>query len=262
MPAQKGYFVWCELTTTDVASAVDFYRSVVGWDAQDPGLPGIQYMVLNTGGVGVGGIMQLPEAACAAGARPGWMGYIGVDDVDAVVAQVSAAGGSIHRPADDIPGVGRFAIAADPQGALFCLFKPFGGEPPPPAANTPGRFGWHELHTADLEAGFTFYADLFGWTKKDAVDMGPMGIYQTFATGGPSGDNAVGGMMKKTDEFPASAWIYYANVADTAAAAARVKQAGGQVINGPHQVPGGNWIAHCLDPQGAMFAVVGPTATG
>jgi uncharacterized protein len=65
-------------------------------------------------------------------------------------------------------------------------------------------------------------------------------------------------MMIKTPETPAPFWLYYFNVSAVEAAMARVNDAGGQVIHGPMQVPGGNWIAHCLDPQGAIFALVGP----
>ena len=106
----------------------------------------------------------------------------------------------------------------------------------------------------DRESAFAFYSGLFGWTKAEALDIGAMGIYQIFATGG----TPVGGMMTKTEAVPAPVWLYYFNVEDIEAAAARVKDEGGQVVRGPHPVPGGSWIVHCLDPQGAMFALVGP----
>jgi uncharacterized protein len=68
--------------------------------------------------------MALPQTACAEGARPGWIGYVTVDDVDASASQAKKDGGNIHRAPDDIPGVGRFAIISDPQGATLALFKP------------------------------------------------------------------------------------------------------------------------------------------
>jgi predicted enzyme related to lactoylglutathione lyase len=202
----------------------------------------------------VAGLMRIPEAARAAGARPAWTGYIGVDDVDAYAARVKAAGGTIHHPCEDIPGVGRFAVVGDPQGAVFILFKGSTDEPPAPLApDAPGRVSWHELHAGDLDSAFAFYAGLFGWTKAEAVDMGPMGVYQTFATGGAP----VGGMMTRTPQTPMPFWLYYFNVEAVDAAIARVNAGGGRVVNGPHQVPGGSWIAQCFDPQGAMFAIVG-----
>jgi predicted enzyme related to lactoylglutathione lyase len=144
---------------------------------------------------------------------------------------------------------------ADPQGAMFVLFQPANPDsaPTPPTPGTPGHVGWHELHAAEWQPAFTFYSARFGWTDDGAVDMGPMGTYQLFAIDGRQS----GGMMTKMDAFPAPVWIYYFTVAGIEAAAMRVKAAGGQVLNGPHQVPGGSWIAQCLDPQGAMFAIVG-----
>jgi predicted enzyme related to lactoylglutathione lyase len=118
----------------------------------------------------------------------------------------------------------------------------------------PGHTGWRELHAGDRERAFGFYSGLFGWTKAEALDMGPMGIYQLFATGGVP----VGGMMTKTQAFPAPAWLYYFNVDDIEAAVVRVKDKGGQLLMGPHEVPGGAWIVQGRDPQGAMFALVGP----
>ena len=255
MPAHQARFVWYDVMTTDTKAAEAFYRDVIGWDIKDAGMPDGSYAILSVGATMVGGLMPIPADAKAMGARPGWMGYIGVGDVDGYAARVKAAGGTIHRAPADIPGVGRFAVVADPQGAAFILFKGMGGQEPAAAApGTPGHIGWHELHTGDREAAFAFYAGLFGWTKTEAMDMGPAGVYQMFAAGGPT----IGGMMTRTPEMPAPCWLYYINVAGIDAAVARVNKGGGKVLNGPHQVPGDVWIAQCLDPQGAMFAMVGP----
>jgi uncharacterized protein len=114
--------------------------------------------------------------------------------------------------------------------------------------------GWHELHARDGAKAWAFYSGLFGWTKAEALDMGPMGVYQTFGTGGTTG----GGMMTKMPDAPAPFWLYYFNVAAIDAAMARVMKGGGKVLMGPHQVPTGQWILQCTDPQGAMFALVAP----
>jgi hypothetical protein len=121
------------------------------------------------------------------------------------------------------------------------------------APGTPGHIGWHELMAGDREGAFKFYSGLFGWTKAEAVES-PAGLYQTFATGGAP----VGGMMTKMPDMPWSFWLYYFNVASLDAAVARVTKGSGKILNGPMQVPGGGWIAQCMDPQGAMFAMVGP----
>jgi predicted enzyme related to lactoylglutathione lyase len=255
MPNSRNNFVWYDLMTTDTPAAEAFYSSVVGWRAQDAGMPDRSYTILHAKETPIGGLMPIPKEAGAAGARPIWNGYVAVDDVDALAKRVTQAGGTVHRGPEDIPGVGRFAVVADPHGASFMLFKgATDAQPQPPAPGTPGHIGWHELHAGNGEKAFAFYSGLFGWSKADAMDMGPMGVYQIFAT-----DSApVGGMMTKTEAFPAAMWLYYFNVDDIEAAATRVKDHRGKVLNGPMEVPGGSWIIQCSDPQGAMFALVGP----
>lgn len=256
-----GNFSWYELMTSDPTAAEAFYTGVVGWSAQDAGMSDRSYTILSAGETPVGGMMAIPDRAKSMGARPGWIGYIAADDVDADVERVKQAGGAVHHGPEDIPGVGRFAVVGDPQGAAFTLFK--GMQPPPPSPEDhfrPGFAGWHELQAVDREAAFAFYAKMFGWAKDRAHEMGgPVGVYQTFATtaGGP----AIGGMMTKMAQVPVPFWLYYFIVDDIDAAAERVKRHGGQVINGPHEVPGGAWIVQSIDPQGAMFALVGPRKT-
>jgi len=254
--AGSGKFVWYELMTTDTKSAESFYRKVIGWNGKDAGMPGQSYTLLGPGETHVAGLMPIPQDAAAAGARPGWIGYIGVDDVDAYAKRVNDKGGTIHRKPADIPDVGRFAIVSDAQSVMFALFKGAGTPPPAVPPGTPGHAGWHELHALDGEKAFAFYSEMFGWTKADAMPMGEMGVYQLFAVDGVP----VGGMMTKMPQSPQPFWVYYFNVPEIQAAEARVKAGGGQVINGPMQVPGGSWIVQCLDPQGAMFALVAPPA--
>jgi uncharacterized protein len=254
MTKNHGKFVWYDVMTSDGKAAQTFYESVIGWSARDSGMADRPYTVFSAGPAMVAGLMPIPEESRARGARPCWTGYIGVDDVDTGVARVTAASGAVHRAPEDIPGIGRFAVVADPHGAVFILFKGTSDEGPAPAApGTPGHVGWHELQAGNVDAAFAFYADLFGWTKADAMDMGPMGVYQMFAAGGTT----VGGMMNKVPEAPGPFWLYYFNVEAVDSAIGRVKAGGGQVIHGPTQVPGGSWIVQGIDPQGAIFALVG-----
>ncbi|HLJ72150.1 MAG TPA: VOC family protein [Roseiarcus sp.] len=257
MSDNHGKFVWYELMTTDMAAAEPFYRSVVGWSARREDTPATPYTIFSAGAAGIGGLMPLPKSARDMGVPPHWTGYISVDDVDVYARKVAEAGGAILVPPADIPNVGRFAVAADPDGVDFNLFKPRDGAAPPAVApGTVGHAGWRELYAGNLDAAFAFYSKLFGWTKGEAFDMGAMGVYQLFATGA----EPVGGMMTRPPTMPRPAWTYYFNVAGINDAAGRVKAGGGQVVNGPMQVPGGSWIVQCLDPQGAMFALVSPQA--
>lgn len=251
-----GKFMWYELMTSDTRGAETFYGGVVGWTVQDVGHG--RYSTFNTSKGGVAGLREIPEAQRAAGVKPGWVGYVSVDDVDAYARRFEAKGGRIHRPPEDIPGSGRFSLVGDPQGAALVLFKARpredGGAPPDMPA--PGYVGWRELVTTDGPSAFAFYADMFGWEKSTGHDMGPMGVYQLFAYDGADR----GGVMTRPDHVPASFWGYYFRVDGIAAAAERIKAGGGAVVNGPHQVPGGDWIVQATDPQGAAFALTSPTA--
>ncbi len=248
----NSFFLY-DVMTTDPKAAETFYRAVVGWDTQDAGAGG--YTLFTVGGRGVAGLMAIPEDARQAGVPPCWMGYIQVEDVDDMAARITREGGKLHKGPVDVPGIIRFAVVSDPQCAGFLIAKPMSAETPPPlAADTPGTIGWHELYAAEGKSAFSFYEKLFGWTRAEAHDMGPMGVYQLFAAGGIP----IGGIMTKPPQVPAPHWGYYINVAAIDAAAARITTAGGTIINGPMQVPGGQWIVQAIDPQGAWFNLVAP----
>jgi predicted enzyme related to lactoylglutathione lyase len=253
MTAAKSSFVWYELMTTDVAAAKTFYGKVVGWNTQDMPMPDMTYTILQMGTEGVGGMMPLPKEAAASGLKPCWVSYIYADDVDEASSQLTCLGGTVHRAPSDIPGVGRFSVVSDPQGAMFQLFKPGQpGERTPSEA--PGQIGWHELHTTDWPKAFDFYKAMFGWTKGDAIDMGGMGTYQLFTIK----DAAVGAMFNSPAAKSQPFWLYYFNVDDIDSATSRLTDAGGKVMQGPMAVPGGRWIVQATDPQGAGFALLGP----
>jgi predicted enzyme related to lactoylglutathione lyase len=255
MPNNVGKFIWYDAMTSDMKAAEAFYSSVIGWQAKDSGMSDRPYTILSAGPDMIGGLMPIPDDVREMGGGPAWTGYVFVDDVDAGSERVKAAGGGVLRPPADIPGIGRFSVVADPHGAVFILFHSVGaGEGGSLDSDAPGHVGWRELHAGDGEAAFAFYSGLFGWTKDLAHDMGPMGVYQTFTIGGGQS----GGMMTKMPQTPAPFWLYYFNVEAIDAAKARAEAGGGTVINGPMQVPGGRWIVQCLDPQGAMFAMVAP----
>src|SRR5208337_2333441 len=239
-----GQFFWYDLMSTDTAAAGKFYGAVVGWSTQDSGTPGPEYTLFTVAGRRVAGLMPIPDDAREAGVRPSWMGYVGVDDLVRAVARLEQAGGKLHRGPTEVTAVIRFAVVSDPQGAGFLIAQPLVKAPPEPPLGTPGTVGWRELYADDWKSAFAFYESMFGWTKTEAMDMGPMGTYQMFATGGAT----VGGMMNKTPQLQSPCWGYYINVAGIDAAAGRVVAGGGAVVNGPQQVPGGQWIIQCVDP--------------
>jgi hypothetical protein len=253
--SDKGKFVWYELMTSDKKAAEAFYGALMGWTTADSGQPNVDYSIISTGGSRIGGMMTLPEDARQAGARPGWLGYIGVQNADDCVKAAEAKGGRVCHAPQDIPGYGRFAVLADPQGAIFCIIAPSaeyaGSSSDVYRRGVPGFGGWHELLTDNPNAAFDFYSGLFGWEKDQAFDMGDMGVYQLFSIDGVQ----TGGIMKRPAQLPVSFWNYYFNVDSVGDAATRIAKGGGQIVMGPHQVPDGSWIVQGFDPQGAMLSL-------
>jgi predicted enzyme related to lactoylglutathione lyase len=257
--SDQGEFIWYELMTTDAEGAKDFYDAVVGWNiAGESQFPNGYRMIGRSDGGFAGGLLPINEEMQQHGARPGWLGYIYVDDVDATSDAILRAGGSSLLPPTDIPNVGRIAMVADPQGAPFYIMKPI------PPANDPNaksdafsataqqRVGWNELQTSDVEAARRFYGDQFGWVTDDFMDMGEMGKYRFIDRAG----QRLGALFDPGHGQPPH-FRFYVRVPSISAAKDVAEQKGGTIHMGPHQVPTGDWIIVGSDPQGAEFALVG-----
>lgn len=243
----RGRFVWYDLMTSDPKGAEAFYPSSVGWGTQ--AWDQLAYTMWTANGQPLGGVMQLPEEA---GAPPHWLAYISVPDVDGSGSLAQSLGGKVLKPGADIPNVGRFAILEDPHGARFALFTPANQPPEPGSDPAVGDFSWHELATTDYKQAFSFYEALFGWERSAEHDMGPMGVYFIFKRNGRD----LGGMSNIAPGAPTPpGWLHYVRVDSADAAAKRVTANGGRVLSGPMDVPGGDRVARCMDPQGASFAV-------
>jgi uncharacterized protein len=249
---QRGRFVWYELLTTDVPSAAAFYAAVIGWAVKDASSPELAYTLLTAGDAPVVGLMNLPEEGVRMGARPRWLGYVAVDDMDARIAQIRRLGGAILvAPTDS--NIGRIAVVADPQGATFALVTGLTyGQSRPDGSDQPGRVGWHELLAEDRSTVFPFYGDLLGWQIPSA-GSDPASPYEVFSSAG----QAIGGMLTKLPSVSHACWLHYFNVDDVGAAARRVDAGGGRVLQGPIELPDDCWIVRCVDPQGALFAIQG-----
>lgn len=253
MSGSHGRFVWYELMTTDLEAAKAFYGKVVGWGTREAFMPGSRYTLFTAGDVSTGGLINLPQDAKTQGAAPQWVGYVSVDDVDAAFNRVKELSGTVYVPPTDVADVSRFSVVADPQMATFVLVKwrdP--GRQLPIQSGALGHVGWHELLTTDWKRAFAFYREIFGW-QKAAADVAPTGTYLQFSASGQT----IGGMFNKPATAPVAFWLYYFNVADIGVAADRVRTAGGEILEGPTNIPGGGRVARCTDPQGAIFALIG-----
>ena len=182
-PNPKGDFIWYELITPDAEGAKAFYDAVVGWNISE-GAPefGGYRMIGRSDGGNAGGVLPLTDEMQQHGARPTWLGYVSVADVDQAVVAIEQAGGKGLMPAFDIPNVGRIAMVADPQGAPFYVMR---ATPPEPKAQSDvfsptaeQRVGWNELSTTDPVAARKFYTGQFGWGSDEFMDMGEMGEYR------------------------------------------------------------------------------------
>lgn len=250
MSEAHGRFIWYELMTADMVAARDFYATVMGWGIEDASTRDMAYALFKAGRTSVAGLLSLSEDAKTLGAKPDWLGFVGVDDVEAIAERAKELGGAIHVAPVEIAGLGRFALLADPQGATFAVLKK--NQADPGAGGAAAQVSWHELLAGDWEKAFAFYSSLFGW-KKEESDTGPMGPYQVFSVG----RQTLGGMFTKPPMVSVPFWLYYFSVDDVHAAAQRVKAAGGEIIEDPQQVASGLWIARCADPEGVIFALEG-----
>ena len=264
MTDERGAFIWYELMTDDVSAARAFYTAVVGWDIDPEGHPlptgGSYRMIRRSDGREAGGVLEMGAEMKANGAKPVWLGYVHHPDVDAAVQAFTAAGGSVHMPAMDMPDVGRMAMVADAQGATLYVMTPV---PPPgdPEATSdafdyalPQHFRWNELWTTDPEAATAHYTKVFGWMQENTMPMGEMGDYRFIEREG----GMIGAIGQAQPGGEGSRWQYFVGVDDIDRACKAVSAHGGMVLGEPQQIPGGEYSVYAHDPSGATIGLVGP----
>ena len=259
-----GNFIWYELMTDDVASASRFYKDVVGWTIEVEGqsVPtGTTYRMIGRSDGGVaGGVLEITSDMKAGGATPGWLGYIHHPDVDGAAKVIAGAGGAVHMPPMDMPGVGRMAMVSDPQGAHFYIMNPTPPADDPEAksdafdAVKAQHMRWNELWTSDQDAASALYGEVFGWTLEGALQMGEMGDYRFFQ----KGDVGLGAMAPAQPDGEGTRWQYFAGVEDIDRACEAVEWNDGKLLGEPQQIPGGEYTVYAHDPQGATIGLVGP----
>ena len=263
MPNPEGSFIWYELMTPDAGASAAFYNAVVGWgvdSSANAAASGMDYRhIARSDGGMTGGMMGLTPEMLAGGAHPAWLSYLYTADVDAKVEAITADGGRVYMPATTMEGVGRFAMVTDPQGVPFYVMTPTPPADNPDASSDaydrwkPEHVSWNELYTTDLTSAKAFYAKHFNFEFNSSMSMGDLGDYCFIDFHG----EGIGAMMQKPPHVPVAGWNYYIRVADIDTAKATVLANGGQVFNGPMEVPGGDWIINGMDPQGAAFSLVG-----
>lgn len=241
-----GRFVWHDLMTTDAASVVPFYSSLLGWQIHERPMGPYVYRMIMAGPGPIGGIVE--EKAIP---HSHWMPYLAVESVDGAAERCKELGGSVCVPPTDIPQTGRFAVAGDPQGAYYSLYTGLPGSHGfDPDVPVPGRVCWNELLTADPAAAMDFYSKMFGW-QDQPEDMGPMGTYHLLMHGGKQ----AGGMMKNPMEGAPPMWLVYFLVEDLDKSTGKGRELGGNLAMPPTPIPGVGRFSLFSDPAGAMFAL-------
>ncbi|MGW4380165.1 VOC family protein [Kitasatospora sp. NPDC004531] len=235
---------WVELAAKDPVAAKTFYHELFGWRAETAADErAMGYTRLYNGDrlvAGLAGLMQPGQPVA-------WSISFHTPDVDATARQITDAGGSLVVEPTDALDWGRFTVARDPGGAVFCAWQP-GTLRGADALNEPGTLGWVELATRDPKGAVAFYPRVFGWS----VAAGEM--YTQFGLGGRD----FGGMMDMADQFPAEVppyWMPYFAVADVDLSAERAALLGATVTLPPTDVPEGPRLAVLRDPQDAIFGI-------
>jgi predicted enzyme related to lactoylglutathione lyase len=252
MPVRRSYIQgtpnWIDLSTSDQGAAKEFYGELFGWTFDDHAMPeGVYSMALKSDGL-VGAISVLPPDLAAQNAPAMWNTYLAVDDVDATLARVDAAGGKTVMAPFDVMDAGRMAFIIDPTGAPLAIWQAnthIGAT----IVNEPGSFIWNDLRTDDVSAAASFYEAVFGLIADSQESEATP--YVSLRTGA----DAVAGISARTDDTAPNEWQIYFAVEDTEAVAARARTLGGHVILEPIETPIGP-MATLADPQGAVFNVI------
>lgn len=257
MTNPSGTPIWFEYFAADLPAAQRFYTDVVGWSIAAMDMLGsgdVQYHVATApDGDQVAGLMANPMPTA-----PAWMIYFGVEDADATVAAMTGAGAAIHMPPTTMDGVGRMAMLTDPQNAAFYVMRGASDEDSRAfldyrQGDVTGHGVWVELASPDPQSAIAFYTQHLGLVQAGAMPMGDLGEY-SFIQAGDTGIGAVMGVVMGAKP----GWQVYFGTDDIDAAVERLKAAGGTLIQGPDQIPGGNYAVVAEDFAGAHFGFSGP----
>jgi predicted enzyme related to lactoylglutathione lyase len=236
-------FSWAELVTSDADGAKTFYASVFGWSYDDFPIPsdGVYTMASRDG--------KQVAALYAAEQPPHWNCYVTVESVEDATARAKELGANVIAEPFDVMTFGRMSVIADPAGAALCLWEPrdhIGAA----LVNAPGALTWNDLVTPDPDSAADFYGKLFGWTTEEIPDAGGYRVIR-------NGERNNGGIQRLDPERMGDTppnWMPYFGHEDVERLAGEIGGLGGQLYNGPIQMPQGK-IAILGDPQGAVFAV-------
>ncbi|TIC81638.1 VOC family protein [Nocardioides sp. GY 10127] len=242
-----GQPTWIELFTTDADAACRFYADLLGWTVGESSSEFGGYRMLFLDGTPIAGVM--PDDG--SGAPSAWNTYLAVEDVEATVARVPDGGGTVLVPPGTVADLGRFAVLADPAGAVVGLWQPieFAGFARFAEVGAPG---WFETLSTDYDASVAFYRDVLDWpthTMSDTPDF-------RYTTHGKDAE-ASAGIMDASGFLSAgqASWQFYLLVESTDETVARALELGGSESQPAEDTPYGR-IGSLVDPLGVPFKVM------
>jgi predicted enzyme related to lactoylglutathione lyase len=246
-----GKVIFAELVTPDLAAAKEFYGGLFGWTFRDIQSGKAEYAAASLDGHPVAGLIH-KEFSTGKRGQPAWLSFIAVRDVDATKNMAVQHGARVLLAPLTLPGRGRQAVLADPQGAVFAVLASSSGDPPDVLA-VPGEWIWSSLITRDPDAGAAFYQTLFD--------------YEVFAL---PADEGAQHLLLATDNYarasanswPANQpsihphWLNYVRVEDADKTAAKAVALGGRILVEPRLDRHGGKVAVIADPTGAAFGLL------
>lgn len=243
---RHGQFTWRELLCPDPGRARDFYGELFGWSFEDMPMPGGAYTIVKLGERQIAGIWKMPPGSPF---PPYWGGYVSVKSADVAIKTAIEQGATLLMPAQDVPGVGRFAPLLDPTGAAFSVLQAVAPGDPAPARPVGHDFCWESLLTTDSEKAKAFYASVVGWQ----VVPGPGAGMPVFAVG----DKQVAD-IQSAQPGGHSAWLSHVLVKELEAARDRVVKLGGKVLVPAVDIEKVGRMTVIADPMGAGLSLFEP----
>lgn len=246
-----GKIIWRDLLTNDPAASQRFYGELFGWTFENLDANSAYTLIRHNGRM-IGGMID----TVALNNRDDisqWVVLMSVEDVDASIARVTAAGGEVVTPVTDLQNRGELAVFRDAEGALLGMLETRDGDPVDRSVEF-GDFLWDELWTTDIDNATAFYGEIAGLEVSDIdVDEGPAvpEKYRLLK----SGDTPRVGIMPNPLEGLDPVWVSYLRVASPAAIAARVADLGGRIIVEAQPRPIGGEVAFVAGPSGAGIAL-------
>ena len=245
-----GKFVWFEHVSKDAKKAQDFHGEVLGWKVKPFPMGDVAYEMILTGDTWdtmIGGY-----AAEGNHRTSHWIATVSVEDVDAAANAAVANGGKVLDAPSDLPGVGRRARIADPQGAeLGLLTDARGNKPDAPATN--GAWLWNELHTTEPAKALSFYEKVVAFSHR-SMNMGPGGTYHILSRDGIDRGGVTGHLLPGAPPQ----WLPYVAIDDVDATIDRARKRGATILAGPEDIPGIGRFGVMQDPTGAVLAIMKP----